>query len=521
MINDEFIESRYGPDSGISIERGPREFIDLDPSRIFADDSREVLKDLEAKGWPNRRLISLICAAPSVLSQDGGTVSGDQIFVPTSANGDASSRPPDTKATGRVLAVQLDDERVLAPFLVAWLNSEAGIMSRQRSLEASSTGTLPKALRSDPRSLMSWADELIVPLPEPSVQRRLASADERLGSFQAELSTQRESMWSAPENIDEILNRFSRAFDDSLSSWLEDLPFPIASALWTARAASSPGEQQRAYLHAWEAIVTFHATVLLSANRSDVGNSAELEGSISETLKDQNLGIERSTFGTWVVITERTSKELRTALARGDADEAARIRRAFGDLSRTAIERLASKGIVTKFKEVNAKRNSWLGHNGYTSDDEYRAQVQSLVSDLRDLRQLLGSVWTQLLLVRAGSARRGRDGLVQSAEVAIGTRSPFATQDFSVGDLMIDGELYLVRDGSESPLRLVQFVQLRAAPQHAHYTTYFYNRTDGIRVRMISYQHGSESELQDDLEGFRHEFGALNRNALENNAGVE
>ena len=76
---------------------------------------------------------------------------------------------------------------------------------------------------------------------------------------------------------------------------------------------------------------------------------------------------------------------------------------------------------------------------------------------------------------------------------------------------MFDGELYLVRDGSQSPLRLGHFVQLRAAPSSAQFTSYFYNRTEGSSVRMVSYQYGPESELQDDVESFRADFGALSR----------
>jgi type I restriction enzyme M protein len=255
--------------------------------------------------------------------------------------------------------------------------------------------------------------------------------------------------------------------------------------------------------------VTFHATVLLSASRTDPGNSSEVEAAIRQTLHDQHLGIERASFGTWVIIIERVTKELRRALEAGDADEVARVRRAFGGLSQTGIERLTSKELVKKINEVNTKRNRWLGHTGYTSDDEWKRQVVSLESDLRELRQILGNVWTQLLLVRAGSSKLRRDGRVQTAEVAVGTRSPFKIKDFSVGDEMIDGDLYLVRDGSQSPLRLGQFVQLRAAPRDAQYTTYFYNRTEGASVRMVSYQHGPESEIQDDVEGFRSEFGGL------------
>lgn len=509
-IDGWLVESRYGPDSGVTVDEEPREILDLDPSRIFGDDSRELQKDMEAKGWPCRRLSSLLAREPETVKDSTSEGAEGQLFILTTRAGKVSAQLSGPGSPGdQVLSIHLDSDHVQPRFLAAWLNSEQGVSSLHRAIDASSSGVHVKALRSDSSSLMRWADELIIPVPGRSAQLALASTDERLDSFQAELSIQRESIWAAPESAEEVVNRIANAFDDTLTAWIDQLPFPIASALWTAETATSPGDKQRAYLHAWEAIVTFHATVLLSASRSDPGSSSEVEAAIRRTLQEQHLGIERTSFGTWVIIIEKTSKDLRRALETGDADDVARVRRAFGDLGQTGIERLISKDVVKKFNELNGKRNRWLGHTGYTSDEEWNAQVVSLVSDLRELRQLLGNVWAQLLLVRAGSARRGREGLVQSAEVAVGTRSPFVTRDFSVGDLMLDGDLYLVRDGSQSPLRLAQFVQLRSAPRSAQYTSYFYNRTEGASVRMISYQYGPESELRDDAERFRDEFGAL------------
>lgn len=508
-IDGQFLESRYGPASGVSIVGDTRKTIDLDPSRIFGDDSRELLKDIEAKGWQSRRLSSLIAAEPAAVKVSGIAEQDGQLYVPMTREGKTAARASATGSSGRVLSIQLDDEAVDTRFLTAWLNSEQGVSSRRRAIEASSTGAHLHALSSDSSSLMRWADELIVPVPDRRTQRELASADERLASFEAELSAQRESVWTSPESAESVVNQFAGAFDDSLSAWLDQLPYPIASALWTAETASSPGEQQRAYIHAWEAIVMFHATVLLSASRTDLGRSGEVEAAIGQTLRQQNLGIERASFGTWVIILERVSKEFRRALEEGDADEVARVRRSFADLSQSGIERLVSKDLVRKINEVNTKRNRWLGHNGYTSNEEWRAQVVSLVSDLRELRQILGNVWAQLLLVRAGSSKLRRDGRVQTAEVAVGTRSPFKARDFTVGAEMIDGDLYLAKDGSQSPLPLGQFVQLRAAPQDAQYTTYFYNRTEGTSIRMISYQYGPESEIQDDADGFRAAFGGL------------
>ena len=508
-IDVRFLESRYGPASGVSIIDDPNEVVDLDPSRIFGDDSRELLRDMEGKGWPGRRLSSLIAREPEPIKTAAERESNGHLYVPTTHGGKAAADISDARSDGRLLSLRLDDETADASFLTAWLNSEQGVVSRRLAIQASSTGTVVNALRSDASSLMRWADELIVPVPDRSTQLALASADERLASFEAELTAQRESVWTSPESADDVVNRIAGAFDESLSGWLEQLPFPVASALWTAETVTTPGEQQRAYIHAWEAIVTFHATVLLSASRTDPGNSSEVETAIRQTLQDQHLSIERASFGTWVIIIERVTKELRRALEAGGADEVARIRRAFGGLSQAGIERLASKELVKKINEVNTKRNRWLGHTGYTSNDEWKRQIVSLESDLSELRQILGNVWTELLLVRAGSSRLRRDGRVQTAEVAVGTRSRFKTHEFSVGDEMIDGDLYLVRDGSQSPLRLGQFVQLRAAPGDAQYTTYFYNRIEGASVRMVSYQHGPESEIQDDVEGFRSEFGGL------------
>ncbi|WP_164737170.1 class I SAM-dependent DNA methyltransferase [Georgenia sp. SYP-B2076] len=508
-IDGRFLEARYGPDSGVSLTEEPRETVDLDPSRVFREDARELLRDMAAKGWPSRRLSSLLAREPDAAPDPNHEKGERRLFVPTSWGGRAATELSETNAGGRVLAMQFDDDSVYPPFMAAWLNSEQGVASRLRAIDNASSGHHLKALRSDANSLMRWADELLIPVPDLSVQLALASADERLSSFQADLGTRRASIWSSPESAEEVVSKVAGAFDDSLTSWLDQLPYPIASALWTAESAHSVGEQQRAYLHAWEAIVTFHATVLLSASRSDPGSSSETEAAIRQTLHEQHLGIEKASLGTWVVIVEKTSKSLRSALENGDADDVARVRRAFADLGRAGIERLISKDVVKKFNELNGKRNRWSGHTGYTPEQELRTQVDSLVSDLRELRGLLGNVWAQLVLVRPGSAKRRRDGLVQTAEVAVGTRTPFAAREFAVGEHMYDDELYLVRDGSQSPLRLGHFVQLRAAPSSAQFTTYFYNRTEGTSVRMVSYQYGLESELEDDVESLRADFGGL------------
>lgn len=463
-IDSRRLDSLYGLDSGVSVSEEPSEVYDLDPGRMLQDDSQTLLKDIESRGWQALRLSGLLETEPAPAADPSMDVDEGRLFVPTTRGGRASAGVPDGDANGRVLAFEVDRDRLDPRFLAAWLNSDQGIVSRRSAIEASSSGQHFKTLRSDVSSLMRWADELIVPVPDAETQRYLADADERLASFQDELSSQRERIWASREDAEAAVDRFAKVFDDSLVGWLEELPFPVASALWTAETAQSQGDRLQAYLHAWEALVAFHATVLLSACRSDPGSSADVEGAIRRTLIKQGIGIECASLGTWIVIVENTSKSLRSALLGDDPDEAARVRATFNGLREPAIERLLAKEVTRKFNEVVQKRNRWQGHGGHLSEDERQERVDSLVSDLRDLRRILGNVWSQLPLVRAGRSRRVKDGYGQEAEIAVGTRSPFVTKEFRVGDAMLDGELYLVRDGSPAPLRLGQFVQLRAMP---------------------------------------------------------
>lgn len=510
-INANLLESRYGAHHSISIERKPREIHDLNPSQFFEKDARSLIKDLQAKGWSYQRLSMLLLSPPEAMKHPISDPPKDCIFIPTYNGGKVATDSTEIGSTGRVISVKLEGNLLRQDFLVAWLNSEQGLASRRRAIEAASSGIHVNALRSDTNSLMRWADELIVPVPQTATQNALAWADQQLDSFIAEVQARRANVWETPDTAQEIVESIAPVFDESLSLWYEHLPYPIASALWTAETMASPTEQQRAYIHSWEAIVAFHATVLLAASRSDPGNRATVEETIRETLHQHHLGIERASFGTWVVIIERIAKELRNTLAMDDPDEEARIRSAFAGLNRSGIDRLISKEIVKKFNEVNTKRNRWLGHSGFVRDEDLREQVTSLIADLRELHRLYGNVWSQLLLVRAGSLDVSRDGIVQDVEVAVGTRSPFKPQRFTVGETMLRDELYLVRNGAQSPLPLGPFVQLKSAPSDAQYTSYFYNRTEGENVRLISYQYGSETELQVDVANFRNEFGNLLR----------
>lgn len=175
-IDSQLVDSRYGNASGVSIVDEVRETIDLDPSCIFGDDSRELLRDIEAKGWRTRRLISLIAAEPvPVKDSESGETDG-QLFIPTSREGKVAADAAATGSQGRTLSIRLDDDTLDPSFLMAWLNSDQGVSIRRTAIGTVSAGGAIIRPRLDSRFLMSWADELDVPVPDRSTQLALASA---------------------------------------------------------------------------------------------------------------------------------------------------------------------------------------------------------------------------------------------------------------------------------------------------------------------------------------------------------
>ena len=64
-------------------------------------------------------------------------------------------------SSGRVLAVEVDRTRINPQFLAAWLRSEVGATSRLRAIEASSSGSNFKALRSQPKALIRRMDDVM------------------------------------------------------------------------------------------------------------------------------------------------------------------------------------------------------------------------------------------------------------------------------------------------------------------------------------------------------------------------
>jgi hypothetical protein len=172
----------------------------------------------------------------------------------------------------------------------------------------------------------------------------------------------------------------------------------------------------------------------------------------------------------------------------------------FGSPSPDALGRLVSPVVVQLIADANTKRNMWDGHTGAVPEEELREHLSYMNGRVEELRDQVGSAWSELQLVRAGEGSRRKGQIIQKVELAIGPNTPFRQSEIPVGELMESGELYLAAVGAAQPLKLAHLMVLRRSPKSARYICYFYNRMHGADVRLVSYHLSDRSELTEQLD---------------------
>lgn len=511
------LAGRYGP---VEVEAGEASapVCVLDVDSVLAGSSKPLRAWLQGTGWPVTRLSALLLAAPVAQSGPPGdglssASTAGTVLLPTTLTHPAALREAQSRdgdAAGRRLILRCDAQRVIPEFLVGWLNSAFGRQARERALQAASSGHVVFALRSEPRALLRFCDEIEVPVPPLAVQEAVAATEARLAASAAMVESARREAWSAPGKAAEIARRFEPLFDTSISTWLSELPYPIASAIWAFETRrQNPGAARAQILLVWEAYAAFYSAVLMSALAQDPAFRLAEMPQLRQALSDAHLSTARATMGTWAVITQRLSSRFRDRLTHGTEDERAAVLEAFGGASRGSLDALLDARIIGLITDVNHKRNAWHGHGAALTDRELSAQRDYLFGRLEELRELLGATWRELQCVRAGDGYRKDGRTFQKAELVTGPAAPFRQTELEVGELMEQGELYLCTDGARQPLLLQHFVVLRSSPNDAQYTSYFYNRREGNQVRLVAYQFADASELTEDFAGYAKAFAGL------------
>jgi hypothetical protein len=278
---------------------------------------------------------------------------------------------------------------------------------------------------------------------------------------------------------------------EGIESWLETLPFPLASILWRYQAAGNAEHKVTHLLNSFEALAQFHGMLMASAFYSNKVFFREHRNDWFERGKDNPHSLARSSFGEWVIRCQRLAKTTRQMLS--DKEQRTLIL----DLYRTdaeKIETLANKGIYAVLETVGQFRNDWKGHTGIVGAKENERRLSVLQEELTRVRGLLGGVFEDWWLIRPDVSSYIGGVHHYAVEKLVGTRQIFKQETLDTTEVMDASELYCFDVATRRPLQLLHFVRMLSAPESEEAACYFYNRLEKNSVRWVSYHFEKAAE---------------------------
>ncbi|WIG60215.1 MAG: hypothetical protein OJF49_002963 [Ktedonobacterales bacterium] len=413
------------------------------------------------------------------------------VYLPLLGFGSAvTSLPLETqKHSSSYAQLVLDPEKAVADYIAKYLNTRLGTETRRQIAMGTTRPRLDKQL----------IGELQVYIPDHDTQLATVETDTKIETLVNELREMQERAWAQPRRLTEIQkNLIAVNHEERFQDWLDTLPFPLASILWTYHTLGN--DAQRRYerlLHFFEALAEFLAAVLVSGFRMDAEFFEGRKTVLKTVVTPQSF--EKSAFGTWVRIAENLASEGR-ALLNGEPEIQARCLRMFrvGESNREMLTMLFESRIIGKLQEANKIRNVWMGHTGIVGSSNARERLAILERLLADVRTVFGTRWQSYKLLKTGTASL-REGVYRhQVEMIVGTRTPFEQAEVLTDEMMEDSQLYLLSVGERKPLRLFPLVKVMPSPKTAANACYFYNRMEGTKgLRFVSYHFEQDADITD------------------------
>lgn len=408
------------------------------------------------------------------------------VYVPLIGTSRAHTSKDDLSMKAHNYAqIVLDPSEALASFVAGYFNSPIG----RAALDALRRGaTIAHVTKGGLQ-----ASEIF--LPDLGIQTQCIQMESSTLNLISELTALRTQIWETPRKVKRIQAQIAKVnHEGTLLTWMDALPFPLASVLWTYHASGN--DDKSAYehlLHFFEALAEFHAIVLWSAMHA------------SHALKDDQRyplrpnrpfksSIEKSSFGTWLELTSVLSKFGRVLL-NGNQEDKGALFGAFGMRDTDVLDVLFSGGIIVQLEKANALRNRTVGHGGIVGKEEAQRRRVILESILASLRAEVGDIWSRFPLFKAGVASIKGGQYTYESERIMGRSSPFQKSHVITRNQIDHGSLFLYAADSETGVPVAPLLIIGPSPNTAQNAVYFYNRIEGERLRFVSYNFENEAEI--------------------------
>ena len=278
--------------------------------------------------------------------------------------------------------------------------------------------------------------------------------------------------------------------DLTLDEWSRTLPFPLASILWLYLAQPKNNEKAVDHLlHFFEAFAIFQSTVLLSG----FSNNELLFNNIREKYPREITSLDPHkliTFGNWVHINRILAKEGQKMLS-GSPDEKQQIRDLFKTQNSQILNMLFSEEITKILFQAFEIRNK-TAHSGYHNEEMIQEKLETLRGLLTELKYCISTYWENYLLLLPGEMRYREGMYLHKARLLMHTSYPFREIDVDLVEAMDSDHLYLFDRNEKKALKLLPLIKFYSHPQLA---CYFYNKTDGKSVNLVSYHYEDKPDM--------------------------
>jgi serine/threonine protein kinase len=396
-----------------------------------------------------------------------------------------SFRPPDPYASPEKIAGGKTDGRSdlysFGAILYYALTGEAPLRSRKGLVE-------PVALREDIPSELNF---LIRQLLADSPNRRPGTAGEILELLKPPVGTPNRPITVVHEPDTAVVRETTdkKAF----VSWLEALPFPVASILWRYHAALEPQSKVDYLVKFFEALAQFLVVVQLSAYTRDRAffHSRSTMSPPTGSSYSYRFDLRLPTFGTWVKLYQDLSSVIQDILLE-ESGVTGRCYELFAASSRDQIELLANPTLGGVLSQAQRNRNAWIGHGGVASYHEHARRLVVLEDLLRQTERILGATFETWNLLKPGYAAFTNGLYSLRAASLMGANSDFRQVEVPVRNPLDTNRLYLLN--APKTLELVPLMRVLVDQNTGQNAFYFFNRFQAGEVRWISYHYEVESE---------------------------
>lgn len=338
-------------------------------------------------------------------------------------------------------------------------------------------------------------------IPDKEVQNRILDTKSKIIALKAELEDLDSQIRGQPTQIERLSQQVDKVnHENTLESWLEELPFPIASILWRYCAtAGQSKDRNETLLHFFEALGGFWATLYLSAAKSDADFWADHVNPLNKALSRVNLTFERATFGLWKCVVEYFRKQFNSLLKSNSGEDRERCARMFATNSSDVLEMLVDSKVITVLQKSNAIRNS-KAHGGVMGQAGIIETHRELMDLVQACRGFMGSNWARYQLVQPESPRFTNGQWHYEVRLIMGTRTPFAHAERVTDRGMEHERLHLLDADARQSLMLLPLVRVMPSPQTASNACYFYNKSESGNQHFVSYHFDAESHIEQTFE---------------------